>query len=90
MSLFNQRLRQLRLEQGLVQRELASIAGIKIRSYQLYEQGKTEPSIDVLIKFADVFGVSLDELVGRDFNPPKSCEAPVVEPQTNPPACPNV
>ncbi len=50
------------------------IAGIKVRAYQLYEQGKTEPSIDVLIKFADIFQVSMDELVGREFNlhPPEA------------------
>ena len=53
---------------GLLQRELAEIAGVKIRAYQFYEQGKTEPGIDVLIRFADIFNVSLDYLVGRDFS----------------------
>ena len=77
------------MRHGLVQRELADIAGIKIRAYQLYEQGKTEPGIDVLIKFADVFEVSLDELVGRDFTP-KSHEAFAEDTQINPPTHPNV
>lgn len=40
MNIFSQKLRQLRMERGMVQRELAEIAGIKIRAYQLYEQGK--------------------------------------------------
>jgi len=70
MSQFHQRLREYRLSRQLLQREMAVIAGIKIRAYQLYEQGKTEPGIDVLIKFADIFQVSLDDLVGRTFTPP--------------------
>ena len=67
MSSFPKRLKELRIERNLYQRELADLAGVKIRAYQLYEQGKTEPGIDVLIKFADTFEVSLDSLVGRDF-----------------------
>lgn len=89
MSKFSERLRQLRLDRALYQRELAEIAGIKIRAYQLYEQGKTEPGIDVLIRFADVLQVSLDELVGRDFTP-YSPEASAVESGTNLQEHPNV
>lgn len=88
MNLFSQQLRQLRLEHGMVQRELADIAGIKTRAYQLYEQGKTEPSIDVLIKFADVFGVGLDELVGRNFSPSVGGVSAAVS-QTNLPVRPS-
>ncbi len=66
MSLFHQRLRDERMKLGLLQREMADLAGIKLRAYQLYEQGKTEPKIDTLIKFADVLDVSIDYLVGRD------------------------
>lgn len=88
MSQFPKRLREFRLAHAFVQRELAEIAGIKIRAYQLYEQGKTEPSIDVLIKFADVFHVTLDELVGREFIP-YSPAAFSAESQTDPPEYPN-
>lgn len=89
MNIFSQKLRQLRMERGMVQRELAEIAGIKIRAYQLYEQGKTEPNIDVLIKFADVFNVTLDELVGREFIP-RSREVFSEESQIDPLKNPNV
>lgn len=65
MNLFSQRLRECRMQLGLYQRELAELAGIKLRAYQLYEQGKTEPSIDTLIAFADALNVSIDYLVGR-------------------------
>ena len=42
---------------------------IKINHSQLYrwESNQNEPSITQCIKLADYYGVSLDELVGRDF-----------------------
>jgi transcriptional regulator with XRE-family HTH domain len=48
---------------------MAELANISVRAYQLYEQGKTEPNIDALIKFADALNVSIDYLVGRTSNP---------------------
>lgn len=65
MNLFAQRIREQRMLRGMYQREMAELAGIKLRSYQLYEQGKTEPNIDALISFANALDVSIDYLVGR-------------------------
>lgn len=65
MNLFSHRLRECRMKLGLYQREMAELAGIKVRAYQLYEQGKTEPNIDTLIAFANTLNVSIDYLVGR-------------------------
>ncbi|WP_282923969.1 helix-turn-helix domain-containing protein [Mediterraneibacter massiliensis] len=69
MSLFYQRIREQRMLRGLYQRQMAELANISVRAYQLYEQGKTEPNIDALIKFADALNVSIDYLVGRTSNP---------------------
>jgi len=54
---------------GMTQREMAEHLGIQIRSYQNYEQGIREPNFDTLIKIADLFSLSLDELFDR--TPPK-------------------
>ena len=47
------------------QSQTAEMLGIKLRSYQLYEQGKVEPSIAKLIALANYFDVTLDYLMGR-------------------------
>ena len=38
-----------------------------MRGYQQYEQGKFEPNIEKLVKLADTFGISVDELIGHEF-----------------------
>ena len=65
MSAFPARLKQIRNEHGKKQREVAEYLGIKLRSYQAYEGGTREPSIDMLIAIADFLEVSIDYLVGR-------------------------
>jgi len=63
--LYGERLKQLRKERGVQQRELAQMLGISIRGYQFYESGDNEPNIKVLIALADFYNVSIDYLVGR-------------------------
>ena len=65
MATFSERLRELRREQGLKQREMAEICGLKLRSYQDYEYNKSYPEVPGLIAIADYFDVSLDYLMGR-------------------------
>lgn len=67
--MFNKKLRSYRMLLGMTQREMAEHLGIQIRSYQNYEQGIREPNFDTLIKIADLFSLSLDELFDR--TPPK-------------------
>ncbi|WP_083516103.1 helix-turn-helix domain-containing protein [Alicyclobacillus sendaiensis] len=73
MSLFGQRLRHLRRESGVSQRELSAHLGVTERALRFYESSDREPTIDQLIALADFFNVSLDYLVGRtdDPTPPK-------------------
>lgn len=37
--------------------------------YAKYENNSAEPNLKLLIKIADLYNVSLDELVGREFTP---------------------
>ena len=59
------RLRSLRAERGLTQRNVACGIDIAERQYQFYEGGKNKPGYDILIALADFFNVSIDYLVGR-------------------------
>ena len=69
MATFADRLKELRRERKLKQRELAEACGIQIRTYQDYEYGRVIPSITALISLADRYEVSLDYLVGRSDDP---------------------
>ena len=53
------------MEKKKTQKQTAEVLGMKLRSYQFYEQGVTEPSIKKLITLADFFDVTLDYLMGR-------------------------
>ena len=62
------RLRQCRKSKGLTQNEVAIFCDITEKAYQNYELMTREPKLEILIKIADVFEVSIDYLVGRTDN----------------------
>ncbi|WP_417129052.1 helix-turn-helix domain-containing protein [Ruthenibacterium lactatiformans] len=62
---FGERLRQLRTEKGLTQKQLAVETGTSERGIQNYEMGIRNPAFDALLSLADYFDVSLDYLCGR-------------------------
>ena len=64
MANFSERIRELRQERGLKQREMAEICGVKMRSYQGYEYGRHYPEVPGLIQIAHFFNVSTDYLLG--------------------------
>lgn len=68
MNKFNNNLKHYRETYGFTQKTLADKLEITIRAYQRYESGEREPKLDVLINIADIFHISLDELVGREFS----------------------
>lgn len=65
MSEFADRLRLLRESRQLTQVRLAELVEVDPRAYNRWERGTIAPHLDTLVKIADVFQVSLDELVGR-------------------------
>ena len=56
-----------RKELGLTQQSLAEKLNGNKSLISNYENGYSTPDIWVLIKLADIFNISLDELVGRNF-----------------------
>ncbi len=62
------RLLELRKELKLTQTDIANKLFITQNGYASYENGRTEPNIETLIKLADIFNVSVDYLIGRTNN----------------------
>ncbi len=60
-------LRQQRVSRNFTRQQIADLLEISLRAYQTYETGTREPSINSLIKIADFYNISLDELVDRQF-----------------------
>lgn len=67
--LFGEKLRSLRLQRGLVQVDLARQLGLRGQSHITnIETGKDVPSLALIIRVANLFGVTLDALL-RDSVP---------------------
>ncbi len=58
------RLRQLRKDNRLTQKELAFKLGITYQSYQAYEYGTALPSMHTIIDLAELYDVSADYILG--------------------------
>lgn len=63
MGRFGEKLRYLRLKRGLTMRELAIALGFKSHGFiGDLESGRKYPSLDLAVKLADYFGVTVDQL----------------------------
>jgi len=59
-------IKNFRKQKGWSQQKLAEKTGLSFNAITKIEQGLAKhPTLKTLIKLSDVFGVSLDELVGR-------------------------
>lgn len=69
MPQFSDRLKTLRKQAGLTQKDMANRLNIQRVTYSHYETGRSQPSIDTLIILATIFECSIDYLVGISENP---------------------
>lgn len=60
------KIKELRQKNKLSSEEMANLLKISVQAYYKYENGKSEPSIDSLIKIANKFHTTIDELVGNE------------------------
>jgi len=64
--MLSEKIKTLRKQHNLSQEQLAQKAGVTYSTLIKIESGNnTNPTLDTLMKFAEVFKVSLDELIGR-------------------------
>lgn len=59
------RLRDLREDNDIKQKEIAKYLNIQQNTYSQYETGKREIPIDLLWKLADYYNTTVDYLIGR-------------------------
>ncbi|GFI49487.1 HTH-type transcriptional regulator ImmR [Lachnospiraceae bacterium] len=64
--MFSNRLNETRKAKGFTAQNMADQLGLTLRSYQFYESGKRSPSLDTLVKIANILDVSIDYLLCRD------------------------
>ena len=69
MEIIRQRLRELRESANLTQSQMASILGVQQSRVAYFENGKSAPTPEVFLRYADYFSVSMDYLYGRAEQP---------------------
>jgi transcriptional regulator with XRE-family HTH domain len=65
MGTFGQRLTNLRKQHNMTQNDIAQKLNISYQAVSKWENDITSPDIDSLIALADIFEISVDELLGR-------------------------
>jgi transcriptional regulator with XRE-family HTH domain len=67
MSTFSDNLKLLRTKIDLTQAEIAEKVGVSSSNWSNYEVGRSEPSIEVVVKIASILRVSVETLVSQDL-----------------------
>ena len=65
MEILAKNLIALRAERKWTRKVVSEKIGIAERTYQRYENEEREPAASVLVALADLYGVTIDHLVGR-------------------------
>ena len=63
---FCQNLKQIRRDCELTQKQVAKELGVVESCYANWEQGRTEPNIEMLRQLGEIFQVPIDELINGD------------------------
>lgn len=58
-------IKDIRMRRNLSQAQVAKALGVSSVVYSRYESGTRQPSIDIILQLADVLGVTVDYLLGR-------------------------
>ncbi|WP_299714879.1 helix-turn-helix domain-containing protein [uncultured Tenacibaculum sp.] len=67
MSFFGRNIKKIRGVKGLSQKSFAELFDLKRATLGAYEEGRSEPKIDTIIKIANYFSISIDSLLTSDL-----------------------
>ncbi|TYP70273.1 helix-turn-helix domain-containing protein [Paenibacillus methanolicus] len=73
------RIAKLREDRGWTQEQTSASLGISRAALSHYEKNRREPDSETLLKFANLFHVSVDYLVGRTNSPQMTLDEPIKE-----------
>lgn len=65
---FNNVLKETRIEQGYLQKDIAKYLNVRNTTVSNWEKGMSEPDIETLIKLSNFFNVSISYLIGEEDN----------------------
>ena len=65
-----EKIKRLRKDKGWTQKDLENKTGIAQRNISSYESGKLQPSSRTIKRFAEAFGIEVDELAGEATREP--------------------
>ena len=68
MTSFSERLKELRKKNSLTQQELADKVGTNRVNVTKWETGRTEPTLENIVKLSKILDTTTDELLGRHIN----------------------
>lgn len=69
MQQINERLKELRIRNGISQQEAADYLGITRQAYSHYEVGRRKPDYETLLKLAEFYAVSVTDLLTNEKIP---------------------
>ena len=64
-TILHKKLRALREERGMEQKDVARALGVNPSAVTRWESGEKRPELNNLVRLADLFGVSVDYILGR-------------------------
>ena len=76
---FGDRLRELRKERGMQQRELGDLYNLSSSAIGSYERNLREPTLELLLQLSEYFGVSVDYLLCRTDEQPSALTVSTAE-----------
>ncbi len=71
-------IKEMRLQSGISQVELAKICCVHQTAVSQWEKGRTNPDNDSLAKLSDFFGVTIDKMLGRESESGRPISVPVL------------
>lgn len=69
-----EKIKELRILNRYSQKQIAELLDMQVTQYRRYENGERSIPIEVIIKLADIYDVSIDYLVGREEPEQQNCK----------------